>query len=73
MRCILPQRYEIVMPAIKQRAEICGAAGQTVIGGDRQHDWTFSAQMAFDRHGCRRVRQTVRQSGERIARAWSND
>ena len=53
VRRILPERHEIVMPAIQQRAEIGGAAGQTVIGGDRQHDRTFSAQMAFDRHGRR--------------------
>lgn len=56
------------MPPVQQRAEVRGAAGQSVVGGNRQHDRTFAAQVALDGHGGGRVRDAVRQLRQRVAR-----
>ena len=70
---VLPQGDKVVMPPVEQHAEVGRAAGQPVVCGDGKHDRFFTAQMALDRHGDRRVRNAVRQLGERIARAWCDD
>ena len=70
---VLTHRHEIDVLAHAHRADVGQIARERVVGGEREQERTVAAQMRLARHRHGRIRDRMRELGERVARARADD